>query len=242
MRRSPARWRHRSGDPAVRYPSVLSEGMTLRRVLHGASLARFGDGELNLAEGLSIPCQRHSPELQRRLREILQDSGECLVGIPNLDSATPKAQFWHKYHRVTPLLAARPYASSFISRPDSAPWINTAEFWAGIESLWDGLDVTVVRGNLSTKGLLRSDLEGAKSVREILCPRKDAFEEYADILEAIGTHERVLLCLGPTATVLAVDLCRHGVHAVDVGHVALFLRKYRRGEPMVVTDEDRAAA
>jgi len=222
------------------YPSILTESSTLQRVLAGDSLARYGDGEFNLAEGHSIPCQRHSPELERRLRGILVDSGRCIVGIPNLDSATPKAAFWHKYQRVTPLLApGRVYGSSFISRPDSAPWVNTATYWADIERLWAGLDVTVVRGAGSTKGLTRADMTTAKSVREVLCPRQHAFEEYADLLEAIGTPERVLLCCGPTATVLAVDLCRHGIHAVDCGHVALFLRKYRNGEPMIRTEADK---
>lgn len=223
------------------YPSVLTEAETLRQVLAGASLARYGDGEFNLCEGKNIPCQQHSPELERRLRGILSDSGGCLVGIPNLDSATPKAHFWHKYQRITPLLGEQTYGSAFISRPDSAPWIDVPEYWAAVEALWAGLDVTVVRGNLSPKGLRRSDMASAKSVREILCPRKDAFAEYADILEAIGTADHVLLCLGPTATVLAVDLCQHGMHAVDCGHIALFWRKHLRGEPMIVTDADKAA-
>jgi hypothetical protein len=41
----------------------------------------------------------------------------------------------------------------------------------------------------------------------------------------IGTPERVLLSLGPAATVMAVDLCRRGVHAIDVGHMGAFYRR-----------------
>jgi hypothetical protein len=49
----------------------------------------------------------------------------------------------------------------------------------------------------------------------------------------------VLICLGPAATVLAVDLCAHGIHAIDLGHIALFMRKYRCGEPMTLSKDDK---
>jgi hypothetical protein len=213
------------------YPDVLSEFETLRRVLDGQSLARFGDGEFNLARGLDIPCQRHGQTLQRRLQGILMDSGACLVGIPNIRSATPKAPFWEKYLATAPsLLAPRPYGSAFISRPDSAPWIDTPEYWQALESIWCDRDVTLVRSD-SAKALHPEDLASASSVRDVIAPKTHAFDDYERILDAIDVPaDVVILCLGPTATVLAVDLCAMGVHAVDLGHVALFIRKHRRGE------------
>ena len=39
-----------------------------------------------------------------------------------------------------------------------------------------------------------------------------------------------LLALGPTATVLAYDLCRQGFQAIDVGHVDLEYEWFLRGE------------
>jgi hypothetical protein len=41
---------------------------------------------------------------------------------------------------------------------------------------------------------------------------------------------------------MAVDLCAIGIQAIDLGHIGLFLRKHRRGEPMVVTQADKDAA
>lgn len=220
------------------YPVVLSEMNTLQLVSDGLSLARYGDGEFNLCQDRPAKMQRHDSRLADRLREILQDSGGCLVGIPNIHSETPKAAFWIKYES-TDLLADRPYVSSFITRPDSAPWIDTPEYWAGLESLWVGQDVTLVYGG--RHGLTKADLVGAKSVREIISVNRDAWTGYDSLIEEIGTPSRALLCLGPTATVLAVDLCAKGVHAIDLGHVGLFLRKHRAGQPMTVTDEDKAA-
>lgn len=223
----------------MKYPAVLGELETLKAICAGASIARYGDGEFKMAaHNAGIKSQEPHAVLSQRLREILHNSGDCLVGIPNIRSETPKAEFWGPQMRFAGLLSDRPYVSSFISRPDSAPWINTAAYWALLESLWVGQDITVVGG--SGKSLQPEDLVGAGTITHIQCPRQHAFAEYASILDRIGTPKRALLCLGPTATVLAVDLCARGVHAIDLGHVGMFLRKVRRGEPLSVTASDRA--
>lgn len=225
---------------SVNYPDVLSEMATLQAIVAGQSIARYGDGEFKMAgHEAGIKSQQSDPELSARLRAILHESGDCMVGIPNIHSKTPKHDFWRKYKGYASLLVDdRPYVSSFITRPDSAPWIDTPEYWDLLESLWIGQDVTLVRG--SSKSLTAEDLIGAARVTEILCPRQHAWREYDSILERVGTPKRALLCCGPTATVMAVDLCAKGVHAIDLGHVGMFLRKRRRGEPMWVTDADRS--
>lgn len=223
----------------MNYPRVIPEVETLGRVVAGASLARYGDGEFKLcAGGTGIKSQVGHPELSRRLREILKDSGACLVGIPNIHSDTPKSEFWRKYELASRFLTPdRRYCSSFVTRPDSAPWIDTPTYWAAVETLWVDQDVTLVRG--SEKSLTALDLRGARSVTEIVAPRQHAWVDYAQLLERVGRPKRALLCLGPTATVMAVDLAAVGVHAVDLGHIGMFLRKHRRGEPMVRTEEDK---
>ncbi len=230
--------KRRHVDALQQYPHVLGESETLDQVLAGRSLARYGDGELKMCEGSSIKSQKVIPALTQRLRDILLDSGECLVGIPNIHSDTPKPR-WQEFAVYSRLLAARPYVSAFISRPDSAPWIDTDEYWARVEALWVGRDVTLVRGK--TKSLVADDLVGAQSITEIVAPPQHAWSAYDELLERIGTPGRVLICLGPTATVMAVDLCRRGVHAVDLGHIGMFLRKHRRGEVMSVTPQDKSA-
>lgn len=220
------------------YPAVLDEFVTLQAVLAGRSLSRYGDGEFNLALGGAAKLQAPDSAMAARLRAILRDSGDCLVGIPNIRSATPKAAFWGKYlTRALPLLTDREYASAFVTRPDSAPWIDVPEYWGSLESLWQGRTVTLVCG--SDRSLRAADLVGA-DVTEIVGPRVNAWQDYDELLDAIGTPELAVLCLGPTATVLAVDLCARGVQAVDLGHVGMFLKKHRRGEPMAMTAADHA--
>lgn len=229
------------------YPSVLGEFETLQHVVAGRSIARYGDGEIKMAaHDTGIKSQEPHPVLSRRLREILHDSGQCLVGIPNIRSDTPKAEHWGKFMGYGRLLATRPYVSAFITRPDSAPWIDTPEYWALLESLWRGQDVTLVRGSGKSFTAERLMDWGARSVQEVQ-PRpaangrqQHAWAQYDELLERIGTPARALLCLGPTATVMAVDLCAKGVHAIDAGHLGMFAKKHYAGEPLAVTDAEKA--
>lgn len=221
------------------WPFVLGDWFTLGLVASGRSIARFGDGEFNLCLGRPCVTQRPLPELATALRRILRDPGDCLVGIPR-QGAGPKALFWSRYDRpeIRDMLSLDDYASACITRPDSAPWIDNPDYWDLVRKLWLGKDVTLVRG--SEKSLTADMLNGAASVREIVAPARDAFAGYDALLERVGRPSTAILCLGPTATVMAHDLCRRGVHAIDLGHVGMFLRKHEKGEPMIVTAADKA--
>lgn len=218
---------------------TLDEDATLDAVLAGASLARFGDGEINLALGRALcVTQAPDPELQARLL-VAMVAGRCLIGVPRFNIG-PKAPFWSKYDRreIHALMNPnRNYGSAFVTRPDSAPWINRPDYWAKVKRLWAGKDVTLVRG--SGKSLTADMLVEARQVREIVAPAKNAFAQYDALMAEIGTPETVLLCLGATATIMAEELSVKGVHAVDLGHVGMFIRKHERGAPMTVTEADR---
>jgi hypothetical protein len=206
------------------WPHVVGEEESLWRVLSGMSVARYGDGELNLCLGHGIKSQAFDATLARRLRAILFDSARCAVAIPNLLSKTKP--FWERFQQeryVKLLNHKRVYLSAFISRPDSAPWIHTPEYWSHVEDLWRGQDVTLVRG--SDKSLTPTMLASAKSVREVRCASQHAWRDYPKLLAKVGTPKRALLCCGPTATVMAVDLCERGVHAIDLGHVGMWMRR-----------------
>jgi hypothetical protein len=209
-----------------RWPAVLSEEETLDEVLAGRSIARYGDGEFKLCQGASIKSQQFEPKLGRRLRAILleRSKADCIVAIPNLN--VPTKPFWDgfKTPKTTALFdMKRVYGSAFISRPDSAPWIHQPRYWRKVESLWKGQEVTLVRG--SGKSLTAGVLASAKAVNEIMCARQHAWAEREELLEKIGRPRRVLLCCGPTATVLAADLAERGVHAIDLGHIGMWFKR-----------------
>ncbi len=63
----------------------------------------------------------------------------------------------------------------------------------------------------------------ARSIKRILCPAVNAYECYDEILrktkKASASVGLVLVALGATATVLAYDLAKVGIWAIDIGHV-----------------------
>lgn len=212
------------------YPEVMSEEETLAQILAGKSIARFGDGEFNHVRGKKNVSQVvHEGLTAELVAVLLSPPKSCLVGIPRLDVRNPKNANWQTYATLYArhLTENVNYASAFISRPDNAPWINTPEFYDGIESLWRGQDVTLVANG--ERSLKPDFLEatGARSVTFVQCAYRDAYVQIDSIEEECRrVGQRTLLCAGPTATVLAVRLARRGIHAVDLGHIGMFWRPY----------------
>lgn len=224
----------------LKYPEVLSEFETVRRAVEeGYSLARFGDGELRLCFGEKHIAQDCDKEMAAELRHIARaDVDGLLVCIPNAEAPNGKPVMWghtryssDKYRELY-----RPdmtYGSSFICRPDSAPWIDTDVYWLFARKLWEDKHVVLVLGE---RGGSLTDLHHAASVKKIYGPERSAYE-FVDGLEArikqavhVGADDgfaynkkTVLLCLGPTATILAYRLARVGIHACDVGHLGRFM-------------------
>ncbi len=207
----------------MRYPRVLDEFATLAR-LPTQSIARYGDGELRVAIGGACSSQCPDLRLAKEMRVMLADPKGCLIGIPNVTRG-PKSENWARYAEpaYTSLYGAEEYGSSFITRPDSAPAIDTPEYWADVEALWAGKHVTLVVGD--RKSFRAEMMASAASVREVWGPSQNAYSEIGRIEEEIGTPAGpVILCLGCTATALAFRLDAKGVHALDLGHMGLFQR------------------
>lgn len=241
----------------MKFRKCLTEAETLERAIAGENLARFGDGEFNLAVGRNCVSQAANPKLQAELCQILlQAPKRCLPCLPDPYGGTPKTANWQKFERYNLTLGKQVFGSAFITRPDSAPWIDTTEYWSRIRTLWGGKDITLVLG--SRRSLHSAMLEDAASVREIWGTYRDAYaspggdrrdhpaalRSIDELIEAIGRPiGPVLLCLGPTATVMAARLAPLGVHAIDLGHLGLFMRhagSYRFMPDDLLTPEYRA--
>jgi len=206
-------------------PRVLTEDETLEKCQQ-SSIARFGDGELRLAVGGSAVSQRADPHLAAELVHILGKSNGLLVGIPNFDK-TPRRADWAKYNAggYRRLYRQDTYGSAFITRPDNAPWIDRPDYWQKVRDLWRDRDVVLVTGD--AKSLTAATLSEARSVVTVEGPRQHAY----DVIDAIerkivevGKDRRILMCLGAAATVLAARLNRRGFHALDLGHIGMFMK------------------
>jgi hypothetical protein len=208
---------------------VYGEVQTLDLVLAGASIARFGDGELKILRGHDIDCQPCHKHLRGAFQKIiLNQNPEILVGIPRPDKLSPKYEKWMGFmaHYEGWLSRKRPYGSAFITRADSAPWIDTPEYWAKLKQLWEGKHVCLVWGG-ETASLVPAKVRGTKQLDKIKSRPNNAWKDKDNILNQIRKlqpqPEVVLLCLGPTATALVPDIAAMGIQAVDLGHVGRWM-------------------
>lgn len=209
----------------MKYPIIIDEDTTLD-LCATRSIARFGDGEWRCAVGGGCTSQKPDARLALELQQILAKPRACMVGLPNAKGKTPKRESWDKYTQDKFIRYARQteYQSSFITRPDNAPWIDRPDYWAKVHALWSGRHVCLVVGD--KKSITSEMIEGeAASWREVHGPRQHAYAEIDRLEREVGvTDELIILCLGTAATVLAYRLAQKGMHALDLGHIGMFMR------------------
>lgn len=203
---------------------------------HSCSVARFGDGEMDIIAGHSIPYQDYDPQLASELKEILglesnQHLMVCLSDVfENRERYTDACNhFWeghlqHYQDYYRQICKAPWYGSTFISRPyiDLADKSVSAGYFQNLKQIWIDKDILIVEGKTSRSGVGNDLFQEAKSIQRIICPSKNAYSQIEDILAAIQTYGQdklVLLMLGPTAKVLAYRLSKTGMQAIDIGHI-----------------------
>lgn len=236
--------------------TVLDEHETMRRVRdERLSLARFGDGEIKLCRGGSCKTQTADPVLAKRLRNILKaDEPRCLVAVPNIWGARETKPFWRSYRDGVNAQFYRPgavYGSSFVSRPDSAPWINSDAYWGLVRSIWQDRSVVLVTGSKKGRQFLDSGMlsNASKVCAAVDVPRQNAWSAHDRLLDEASDMASVLvdpvvvLALGATSTVMAYELARRGIQALDLGHMGLFYREWLHGRtgtkpPELLSNED----
>ena len=119
----------------------------------------------------------------------------------------------------------RPYMD-FASKEDCPRWFHQ------MKAIWKDRDVVFIEGEKSRLGVGNDLFDNVKSIRRILCPPRDAFDRYEEILNEAQKLEKTalfLIALGPTATVLAYDLFKSGYQAIDAGHVDVEYEWWRMG-------------
>lgn len=215
----------------MNYPQVADEFHTMRLVAKGYSLARFGDGEMKMAEGFGYAREPGSLKLANELMKTLRTPHRgCLVGIPTMSPDGPKYTSWlrHKPRFETLLQPGIPYYSAFVSRPDSAPWINCRMYADLVESVWRGKFAAVVCEKSGS--MLDTVARGAAKVRHFECPHREAYARIDKLEERIVElkPDVVIMSAGPTATCLANRLAAQYIQAVDLGSAGRFLGRLLR--------------
>lgn len=240
----------------IKLPKVLNLYDSLSALVSSnKSLARFGDGEFKIMMGESINFQKYDPKLAKRLEEVLSNKEEnLLVGIPDMFGYCPSEYFRRvltssREHLYRFMNFERPYCDAFLTRQSKfSSETKGHDYYNTFKRLWENKDIVIVEGAGSRLGIGNDLFCNARSTRRILCPIKDAFSKYDDILNACKNSGGGLFiaALGPTATVLTYDLCQECFRALDVGHVDTmyewFLRKATKSIPIegkIVFNEER---
>ena len=221
------------------YPKVHGELETLAKIKEGYSIARWGDGELKMAEGGAQVRERENPSIAKELRQIIagRNKEHCLIGIPTMDPKGSKYRHqepttgkWHGWHRHKERFCKHlspdvEYWSAFITRPDCGEWMMNAEYAKAVQSIWLEKNVCVIANNEEDRE--NKILKAVRFTQEctyIPCPYRSAYAEI-DMLEkeALSSGcELILISAGVTATCLANRLSPK-VQAVDIGSIGGFL-------------------
>lgn len=235
---------------SIRYPAaivglssvnVMSKADTIDKLIENdhLSLARFGDGELEMLTFKNIGFQDYNENLSTRLISVLENcpkNKNCLVALP--DSFLNKDKmifgsslfwFFHKsfhYSKYKKYLHNDYfYGNTSVTRPyhDYVKKNNAKIIFDKFKKLINNRKILIVEGKGTRLGVGNDLLSTASSISRITTVNKNAFSIYNKIIDAVlkfGTEfDIILISLGPTATLLSYDLSCSGIRAIDTGHI-----------------------
>lgn len=219
-------------------------------VNNNTSISRFGDGELMWIFGENNDSfEKNSDQISKNLSKVLQQQiPNHLIGLP--DAFRQQKNFTRKSKRIwktilskytwkiIPLLDSnRQYYNANISRMyiDYKDKKRSGMLFKQLKRIWEKRDLLIVEGSMSRLGIGNDLFSNASSINRILCPTKNAYENYSEILTCLLKYLKAkpdtltLLALGPTATILAADVAKNGFQAIDIGHVDIEYEWYIMG-------------
>jgi glycosyltransferase family protein len=236
-------------------PNIMSAIETVDELINNnVSFCRFGDGELMLIEGQGIAFQDYNTDLQKRLKEVLASNNkEIYVGLPHLYYYYSqdfiydvKVFLFHNMQRLDSIikkhyLPEKQYYDTGFSQVFHIFNQNYSFgfYYEYVKNIWKNKDVVIIVGHSCFSTYYPSIFDCAKSIEYLYCPSKNAFDNYSDILSRalkIDKSKRVLIILGPTATVLAYDLAKQGYCAMDIGHIAKDYHYYLNKKESDISD------
>lgn len=237
----------------IELPIVVKAEETIKALYSSRkSMARFGDGEFNLIEGRDIGFQKSSPEMSKRLAEVLKSNDDdILIGIPDvfasLDAYCQHVRsYWREFLpknrlRIYQLLDLKKtyYDACFTgyaiqSADDDEEALK--KYYAEMRKIWQNRDVVFIKGK-DTENYTNDIYDNVKSAKYIYAPKAHAFEHYDEILNEAKKESKdklFIVILGPTATILAYDLAKMGYQALDMGHLGKDYDWFMRKEEKIV--------
>lgn len=241
-------------------PKIYSALQTIDLIINDKlSVARFGDGEFDMMLKINHPkFQVCNDRLCASLYDTLNcQSNDLLVCIPNvfedrnLNTLNGKAaRHWKRFlmqnrkKLYNMINFNKTYGDALFTRHylDLKNKGNSRSYFQKVKGIWRGRKVVIIEGKFTRFGVRNDLLDCAASVSRILCPERNAYERYAEILDVATKEDKdglFLLALGPTATVLACDLSKKGYQAIDIGHLDIEYEWFLQGAKKKVKVENK---
>lgn len=236
-------------NSSITRPNIIDGEHTIDMLCKtNKSIARFGDGEIFIINGISIPFQRYDEKLAKRLKEILLNKNkDLMVGIDNW-YFFPKYNFLANELTSNFALFSMPKArKSLMQYLDLSSNYCDSGFTGALKNgggnkqneilfqkmrtIWDKQQIVLVGCREAHQKMQYDVFDNASKENWIYIPNINAFDEYDSILTKIKRYPAktlVILMAGPTAKVLADDLSRIGYRALDLGHIAKSYDYYMR--------------
>lgn len=202
------------------------------------SLSRFGDGEFMWMNGETLDSyQEYSQEFSNDLIKAFKSKNEnLLIGIPigifdskncnlyaKMHWSIIKSDFYSRLEKFIDF--NRTYSNASITRPyiDYKSYEYSTKAFGNLKRIWDKKDIVIVEGNKTKLGIGNDLFDNAKDIKRIICPAQNAYEKLRDIEEIIEKKvpkdKIIITALGPTASILASDMCDKGYQIIDIGHI-----------------------
>lgn len=178
--------------------NVRNAAETVEYILStNCSVSRFGDGEFYIMwKEVNSPFQTVNDQLAQRLEEVLNSNlPNHIVCIPhtfvsNKGYIKKTTRFIEDfivmhYDRLDKSLKrTKTYYDTNFTRfyYDFIDKSNCHEKIENIRKIWENRDLYIIEGQSTRFGYGNDLLQNAKSVHRILCPPKNAFDKYDDIL------------------------------------------------------------
>lgn len=209
---------------------ILTVKQTLDVLSKGdCNISRYRDGEIQYVINNNFKhfFQPYNKKLIDKLVYVLKHPiDNCLIALPNwICKKYPKDSFYYRMLKSTYISFSKLISKDYIYGDAlcfNQDLVKNIEY---IKSFWNKKDVVIVTGKKSAFILDNRLFNNVKVLTFIYTKAVDAFSEYDKIIKAIRKiHNKnpnaiFLLSLGLTATVLAYDLAKEKIHALDIGHI-----------------------
>lgn len=201
------------------------------------SISRLGDADFLLLIGArDVSYQKLSPEISAKLKEVVERRDDrIIIGLPDTLNSTRGCNRNSKIHwklflnthgkKLAKYLDVNyEYGNSNITRfyIDAKDKTIVKSYFDKFKSIWQGKDIVIIEGKYSRLGVGNDLMNGAKSIKRILAPHKDAFQVYDQLKEILLEFPKktiFIFALGPTATILCSELAVEGYWSIDVGNI-----------------------